>query len=107
MTELTDFLLARITEDEALALIAQTEEEHQIDAWHTLGCEVRQGDSECDCGVPARVLAECDAKRRIVERHPRDHASCATYWDRETCAALLDLAAVYADHPDYQQEWKP
>ncbi|WP_434744798.1 DUF6221 family protein [Streptomyces sp. A-14] len=23
------------------------------------------------------------------------------------CPDLRDLAAVYADHPDYQQEWRP
>ena len=44
---------------------------------------------------PARVLAECDAKRRIVER--RNHLDGPT---------LRALAAVYADHPDWREEWK-
>ena len=63
---------------------------------------------------PARVLREVEAKRAIVA----DYAdACAKYRaDRtefragERFAALLAatrLAAVYADHPDYREEWKP
>ena len=40
---------------------------------------------------PARVLAECAAKRVLLGN--------ANY------TALNALAAVYADHPDYKQEW--
>ena len=44
---------------------------------------------------PARVLAECAAKRAIIEA------------DKECdgWAILYALAVVYADHPDYDQEW--
>lgn len=70
-----------------------------------------------DCGVgafdltphlarhdPAHVLADVQAKRRIV-----DHA--AVYWEcdsgyAEMRSVLCELAAVYADHPDYQSEWR-
>lgn len=67
---------------------------------------------------PARVLAECEAKRRIVEGRtgiphpsdgcdgscdgPNDHWHLVYEWD-----VLRALAAVYADHPDYREAWKP
>ncbi len=38
---------------------------------------------------PARVLRECEAKRRIVEGHK----------------TLRALASVYSDHPDYDEAW--
>jgi len=39
----------------------------------------------------ARVLAECAAKRAIIIYSPPK--------------TIQYLAAVYADHPDYRQEW--
>lgn len=76
---------------------------------------------------PARVLREVKAKRRIMARHARDPqwASLATMRDAcmgcgvegpnewpvteslNECPELRDLALVYADHPDYQQQWTP
>jgi hypothetical protein len=59
---------------------------------------------------PARVLAECDAKRRIVELCQRlEHKRMNdNLWnideDEEILAAL---ALPYANHPDYREEWKP
>jgi len=52
---------------------------------------------------PARVLAECEAKRRIVEmvEQKRLRNSITTSW----VEALMALAAPYADHPDCRQEW--
>jgi hypothetical protein len=66
---------------------------------------------------PARVLAECEAKRRIVERyqavHDADMAEEDTVRGEVTCAAhdameltIRDLVSVYVDHPDYREEWK-
>ena len=78
---------------------------------------------------PARVLAECEAKRRIVENerwrpwppamecagHPGPFMPHGDYGEDYCFAAgphqdglnenLRALAAVYADHPDYDQEW--
>ncbi|WP_033288267.1 DUF6221 family protein [Amycolatopsis jejuensis] len=79
---------------------------------------------------PARVLAEVDAKRRIIELHtPRKRhdgdLECPTcvytgededaggnrfrYVEHEDapCETLLLLALPYAGHPDYREEWKP
>jgi hypothetical protein len=78
---LTEFLLARIAEDEG---------------------------SPPTC---SRVLADCEAKRRIVERHRSKPDTggwyCAGCGDDWPCEDLRDLASVYADHPDYDEAWRP
>jgi hypothetical protein len=77
---LVDFLLARIAEDEALAAPAlEMDPAH----WCTAGTHIE----------PERWLAECEAKRRILEEH--EHA----------CPTTQALALPYADHPDYDQAW--
>ena len=57
---------------------------------------------------PARVLAECAAKRAIVEAMVDHDAATgeepAYYW---VPPVLRILASVDADHPDYQEEWRP
>lgn len=95
------FLTARLDEDEA---------------------SIAEGDCPCvDGGLmptcPERVFQEVEVKRRIVELHKGDH-QCSTYnhhGDIDSYALALDgdcstmrlLALPYADHPDYQREWKP
>ena len=64
---------------------------------------------------PARVLAECDAKRRIVELHTGEH-ECSVYdHDGEIdhcqyvlgdCSTLRLLALPYADRDGYREEWR-
>jgi Family of unknown function (DUF6221) len=51
---------------------------------------------------PARVLREVEAKRAILAQweHSPPGSPVLTF-------ALYNLAAVYGDHPDYRQEWKP
>jgi hypothetical protein len=100
--DLVAFLLARIVED-------------QDPDWHTVECGVGLGywaTETCVCGYPARVLVECDAKRRIVEEardqfakpgdDPDDGMADLTY---ENVLSLLALP--YADHPDYDERWRP
>lgn len=107
---ITEFLIARIAEDEAAANEQDGAEYHTDGAWPD--------------GMAARVLAECAAKRAIIEAHPDGNAAykdaagaylpmfrgyCATCSDHEVepwpCPTLRAIAAVYADHPDYRQEW--
>lgn len=113
---LTDFLLARIAEDEAAARPG-----HEVVAPN--GGPIWPVDNGRDLWHlaidPARVLAECDAKRRIVARHYRDRrdecVGCgwtgplddARTGPGEECPEMQDLALPYADHPDYRDEWKP
>jgi hypothetical protein len=62
------------------------------------------------CGLPeidARILAECEAKRRIVAEHEQRADGgcydCGTRW----CRFQQFLAMPYADRPGYRREWRP
>lgn len=101
MTGLAEFLLARIAEDEAW--------------WHAR--------HEVDPQVPRRMLAECEAKRRIVawcgERERIHVPVFASDADAARASEFVPgglshpadsvvlrlLALPYADHPDYRPEW--
>lgn len=86
---MTEFLLARIAEDEAVARRAERgREDHP---WVVTGMDNAVG---VDYN-PARVLAECEAKRWLVW----------TYSDYPNMLSIL--AAIYSDHPDYDEAWKP
>ena len=106
---LTDFLLARIAEDEEAA------EGVNRGRWNS---RVARLDGDLYALVsrqhPERVLAECEAKRRIVEQHSEWAHVCPSglnLWsDSEEwigCRTLAALALPFADHPDYDEEWKP
>jgi hypothetical protein len=106
MTTLTDFLLARIAEDEERAKMArgwQTGSRHE---GQPLDWSIHM-----DRWSPDRVLAECAAKRRTVEAvHPvveyESYEGPDYYGGTEACETTLRaLASVYADHPDYREEW--
>lgn len=92
---LTEFLLARIAEARAVAASLPYS---------------RWGPD------PARLLAEYEAKRRIIELvqqeqpasqgHWEGHGS-DEYWISDHAPEILRLLALpYADHPDYREEWK-
>jgi hypothetical protein len=95
---LTEFLLARIAEDE--------------ECW-------REWLSEDSPGPWEQLLAECEAKRRIVERaaseiakaDAKDSEQIERSFDAGSAFfahnTLLDLATPYADHPDYDEAWRP
>jgi len=109
---LTEFLLARIDEDVEAAIDAD---------WAMQGKWYVDADDKVDEYVrrvsPARVVAECEAKRRIVKIHTEgldDFDGSELYstgcdgcrsalWP---CPTILALILPYADHPDYQPEWK-
>jgi hypothetical protein len=65
--------------------------------------------------VPDRVLAECEAKRALVEL--LEHQSRLIEEAEDTgdldpnsldpYRALGLLALPYDDHPDYRDEWRP
>ena len=124
---LTEFLLARIAEDEELAwnLIPYDCPPNCCapEGWVGHACFIcgtrefggtreaieeiaREHDEKIH--HRSRVLAECEAKRRIVERCT-PLANLQVRRQTRTLAhdVLLDLALPYADHPDYRQEWKP
>jgi hypothetical protein len=128
---LTDFLLERIAEDEAVARAATQSEKW----WHwpednpgprtapyqPPTAYVRaQEDPYIGRGMewadavhiarwdPARSLAECETKRRIIAI-AQISLDFADEHDNEAVdarAVLAALATIYADHPDYRPEWR-
>lgn len=97
---ITEFLLARIGEDEAaagkLAGVA-----------HSAKTQVYTGEEWVTTPISTeRVLAECAAKRAIIEAH---RGQCENddpgAWIVASNILLKSLAAVYKDHPDYDAEW--
>lgn len=115
---ITEFLEARIAEDEALARAALSGMygEHH-DAWdyagYVLGADrdsTPKQDEFITVWWPKRVLAECAAKRDLIEGW--EDPNGAGVWEGydagsaiATDRAARALAAIYKDHPDYQQEW--
>lgn len=117
MTDLAEFLLARIAEDEATARVEQIDVTTFDDLAHGERVFVPGGPVT---NVERRVLAECEAKRRIVERHvlaPYRFESlgltiptcegCGTLEEDAPCPDLRLLALPYADHPDWREAWRP
>ena len=137
---ITEFLLARIAEDEA---VAREVRPHEYLSYRDRS-ELTRGDDRGYATVnatSARVLAECESKRRIVELHqtwpvlvqteplieradiddPDKFAYRAVQrlqWltqkeyrtkfgdEPPTAPIIAEMAAVYADHPDYRDEWR-
>jgi len=100
---LVDFLLQRIAEDEAVAERASS---------HNGGATFAKDNYGCLLVQPARVLAECAAKRQIVALHQR-YLVALNQESRDAdrrCSlepVVRLLALPYADHPDYREEWRP
>ena len=79
---LTEFLIERIAEDEAVAR-----------AWR-----------EDIGGLRTTIMAECVSARQFVDLH----STCATSsGEARSCSSLIVLGTLYDEHPDYRQEWKP
>lgn len=121
MTDLAVFLLARIADDESLARQAG---DHALDdlAGATAAARInRMQFAHFHHWSPSRVLAECEAKRRIIDKHRHmDDVVEVEYesehmedgWQSEAKADALEyamrcLALPYADHADYREEWRP
>lgn len=134
---IADFLLARIADDGAVARNWDSDAECRVASmwvsehsyttiasgrpgqpWFADGHEVDDPQHVSILFDPARVLAECAAKRQIVERlhvecsgHPGPHMPHADYgpgfcWRADEDSDILRaLASVYADHSDYRSEW--
>lgn len=130
MTDLAKFLLARIAEDEALAndalhpdadrpgewvtehhnseyhsepnraRIAEDRSGHYWSVAHEVFIPVAEHMARHD---PARVLAECSAKRLLVEWI--EYAESSVDRGADFKEPLRLLALPYADHDDYRQEW--
>lgn len=99
VTTLAGFLLARIAEDETTARSAPGYDEDEF--WWLPSY-----------AQPDRVLAQCAAKRRIVDEAQEQLAKPGNDPDDGMADLVFDrvlrlLAQPYADHSDYDPEWKP
>lgn len=128
---ITEFLLARVAEDE----------EARLPFWHLVDCPITTDvAAECSCGSRARILADCESKRRIIEWHqswpvlvetepvfeqadPTDvnsmtfRMSKQIAWATEqkyrehfgteppTGPIIRFMVQPYADHPDFDPAW--
>lgn len=139
---LTEFLLARIAEDEEAARVASPSPwsypgiesvaggtlydatrrivdvvyEHPADhdgtiIRHLLEPEADANGAHIARHDPARVLAECEAKRRVVnmwaDPFGQWSAAQADAARAQKDLTLRLLALPYADHPDYDEKWRP
>ena len=102
MSDLAEFLAARIREDEDAARFNASVDDASLSP---CPFSVVGG----DCWTPARVLAECEAKRRII-RDLYAGAGLDNEWDAGYTNAIAEvlrrLALPYADHPDFREEWR-
>ena len=108
MSDLADFLLARIADDEATAreFCAVLLSRELEDGPEPFGFEAEGGPAD-----PVRVLADCEAKRRIVDAWQADASGPLGEWDDYAWYAIewamKCLALPYADHPEYNEVWRP
>jgi len=121
---ITEFLEARIAEDEAVALPFRNQL-GETRRWKCdeIGGAVRyvgprpfglpdllakfdiHGEGEHVARWdPARVLAECAAKRAMLAKIPK-MSDTFDLLGGTSEYVLRCLAAVYVNHPDYRQEW--
>lgn len=103
MTTLTEFLIARIEEDEAAARgVNQSRFNSRVALLDTdlYGLVVRHH--------PARVLRECEAKRALLlMADPNDFADDGGAGMSEHADEIHRLLALpYSDHPDFRDEWR-
>jgi hypothetical protein len=120
---ITEFLTARLDEDEAVALRADDFEVEEF-TWASVDYWCASNDAHGMRWSPKRVVADVAAKRAIVEwcserdrvyiggigwGDPADTRSYipGDYLRPGDAPILRMLALPYADHPDYQEEWKP
>jgi hypothetical protein len=135
--ELTDFIKARLDEDEAIARSAGGKVQgghcwRQVDAGRSPGligdelgnvvvydegmpiCEQAEHIARHD---PARALREVAAKRKILWDHTPKTTGRRTACSRchygnvlganWPCLTMTSLAGIWSDHPDFHPQWTP
>lgn len=133
--DLTEFLRARLDEDEKRARDAgesriawltyrdasgglhyTTVANGRGDVWVADGKELPEPASTLVVYETARVLAEVEAKRKLLGSHYDYRGVCTRCFDWQNkpvereqfpCEVVRLLALPYADHPDYRAEWRP
>lgn len=107
MDDLVHWLLEQVATDEAEATAAFSGQTDPENGWGIDGRAITPHVGVIHEEVqrthvakwnPARVLAECEAKRRIIDLVVGAYAGYAV---------LPVLALPYATRPGYREEWKP
>lgn len=97
---IVEFLAARLDEDERDARAI-------ANAKYFEGVESDAEEETMRLSDPDRVLADVEAKRRIVEMTPVVHGLNDPTAEAHHMLVLAHLASVYAGHEDYFVGWKP
>lgn len=130
--DLVQFLRARLDEDEKTAVGADDSLGRTRRHWsvgpngeEVLASGFYQMVADVPAGVarhvarhdPARVLAEVDAKRRVLDEYEASAAASgeadedgyeyADGWAFALQRVVQILALPYADHPNYREAWRP
>lgn len=119
MADLVEFLRARLDEEADYAQMVIRESVPKVfdadppDRWDGMRLFALKRGDDLMAITPARVLAEVEAKRRIIDDCWEDLSMRAKSLGLEpsqvgTLSAdiLLALAQPYADHEAFQSEWK-
>lgn len=126
MVDLAAWLLAQIDADERVAERARdvSTDLGQQASWSAFSATDIADEAviHVEAWGPDRVVADCEAKRRIVDLHPvvgddvcdtcvvgkqgyplHPHSTP----ERWPCGTLRALASSYADRPGYEPDWRP
>lgn len=94
MANVVEFLLARITEEEEFSKPMVGLDDDDRGGWAIAYGEQMMA----ECAAKRNILAQCSSILDVGSREYDDAPELAL-------GVLRSLAAVYADHEDYQQEW--
>ncbi|MGZ4565945.1 MAG: DUF6221 family protein [Blastococcus sp.] len=111
MSDLVEYLLARIAEDDVVAFSAAREEE-------LFGSLAQYAEGDDDPRLthaarwrPERVRIDAVTRKQIVQMHGETQHACTGVDSHGTAAApcptLRLLALPYAGYPGYRDEWRP
>lgn len=104
-TALVEFLLARIEEDERIAWLVASESPTADTGFCVWATQFAFDPERMIVAIDyQRVLAECAAKRRIIDAFRAAKPSTPTAETLET--VLWQLASAHADQPDYRNDWR-
>lgn len=119
---ITEFLTARLDEDESIARAADSASSHpgEADGEPAVAAPLSPQQRHIDRWGPTQVLLDIAAKRTIVETYEElgrvlakasdsgraDEAAVTRNLFAGLQVAVLAHAMVFADHPDYRAEWR-
>src|SRR5690348_10508977 len=102
VTDLVEFLKARLDEDEQVAQATRRNEQRVPGTEHWFATH-----SEAIVSMaPHRAVAEVEAKRRIMAWASDPKMNPELIPEAERYYILTALALPYADHPDHDEAWR-